>query len=87
LAVLKPSWHQGFGEYRLVAGQISLSVQDDGKGISDALASFRPGSIGVGIGGMRQRVSELGGELHMMNAHPGTVVEVSIPLQGDYRHE
>jgi signal transduction histidine kinase len=45
---------------------------------------FRPESVGVGIGGMRQRVTELGGSLRLSNANPGTIVEVVIPT---IRHE
>jgi signal transduction histidine kinase len=60
-------------------GQIAITVQDDGKGISDKIIEFRPGSVGVGIGGMRQRVKEFGGEVRLRNANPGTLVEVSIP--------
>ncbi len=56
-----------------------LRVKDDGKGIAEQTAQLRPGSIGVGLGGMRERARELGGELRMLNAHPGTVVEVLIP--------
>jgi len=56
-----------------------LTVQDDGVGISEQIAQLRPGSIGVGIGGMRERTRELGGELRIANANPGTVVEVMIP--------
>jgi PAS domain S-box-containing protein len=60
-------------------GVISVTVRDDGKGIEKKIAELRPDSIGVGIGGMRQRARELGGELHLRNSQPGTVVELSIP--------
>src|SRR5260370_3425939 len=40
---------------------------------------FRPDRIGVGIGGMKQRVQELGGSLQLANANPGTLVEGVIP--------
>ncbi|MGB9198289.1 MAG: response regulator [Terriglobales bacterium] len=56
-----------------------LTVRDDGKGIGEQTAQLRPGSIGVGIGGMRERARELGGELRMINSHPGTIVEILIP--------
>jgi signal transduction histidine kinase len=59
--------------------QIAVTVQDDGKGISENIVEFRPGSVGIGIGGMRQRVKEFGGEVRLRNANPGTLVEVSIP--------
>ncbi len=61
--------------------QIAVTVRDDGKGIAELVAEFHPGSIGMGIGGMRQRVREFGGEFHIENAHPGTIVEVAIPSQ------
>ena len=61
--------------------RITVTVRDDGKGIGELVAELQPGSIGMGIGGMRQRVKEFGGELHMGNASPGTVVEVVIPSQ------
>jgi signal transduction histidine kinase len=60
--------------------QIAVTVRDDGKGIAENIVEFRPGSLGIGIGGMRQRVKEFGGEVRLRNANPGTVVEVSIPI-------
>jgi PAS domain S-box-containing protein len=62
-------------------GRIMVTVRDDGKGIEEQVIQLRPDSVGVGIGGMRQRVSELGGSLRLANAHPGTIVEVVIPSQ------
>lgn len=61
-------------------GNVVVRVSDDGKGIDDDVAQFRPESVGVGIGGMRQRVTELGGTLRLVNANPGTIVEVVIPV-------
>ncbi len=61
-------------------GTILVTVQDDGKGIEEQVIQFRPESVGVGIGGMRQRVMELGGSLRLSNANPGTIVEVIIPI-------
>ncbi len=60
--------------------QLIVSVGDNGKGISAAVLEYRPNSIGVGIGGMRQRVKELGGELRLQNCNPGTLVECTIPV-------
>ena len=60
-------------------GLMTVTVQDDGKGVEERTAQLRPDSIGVGIGGMRQRAKEFGGELRMFNTHPGTRVEVAIP--------
>ena len=61
-------------------GQVRVSVRDDGKGIPDQIATFRPGSSGVGIAGMRQRLDELGEDLRLQNANPGTLVEVAVPM-------
>jgi PAS domain S-box-containing protein len=60
-------------------GLIAVTVRDDGKGIEEQVIQLRPESVGVGIGGMRQRVTELGGTLRLANANPGTIVEVIIP--------
>ena len=61
--------------------QITVIVSDDGKGIAEQVAQLRPDSVGVGIGGMRQRVSELGGRFRLSNANPGTVVEIVVPAR------
>jgi signal transduction histidine kinase len=61
--------------------QLHATVRDDGRGIAENVAEFRSDSIGMGIGGMVQRVKEFGGELRLRNLHPGTAVEVSIPIQ------
>lgn len=61
--------------------QVVVTVRDDGKGISDRVVEFRPESIGIGIGGMRQRVKEFGGELRLRNSNPGAIVEVMIPIK------
>jgi PAS domain S-box-containing protein len=65
-------------------GRIVVTVCDDGKGIEEQVIQLRPDSVGVGIGGMRQRVNELGGSLRLANANPGTIVEVVIPSR---RHD
>jgi signal transduction histidine kinase len=59
---------------------LQVTVRDDGKGVAEETALLRPGSIGVGIGGIRERARELGGELRLLNASPGTIVEVAIPI-------
>lgn len=56
-----------------------IQVRDNGKGIEEKVAELRPESLGIGIGGMKQRAKELGGEMRIANANPGTVVEVIIP--------
>ena len=59
---------------------IVLHVRDDGRGVSTETAGFRLGSMGVGVSGMKQRVKELGGDLQLRRADPGTIVEVTIPV-------
>ena len=56
-----------------------VTVSDDGKGVDESTSQLRPGSIGIGMGGMRERARELGGELRVRNGYPGTIVEVAIP--------
>ncbi len=60
-------------------GMIVVAVRDDGKGIDRKIEELQPGSVGVGIGGMKQRAREFGGELRLSNVHPGTLVELVIP--------
>jgi signal transduction histidine kinase len=67
--------------------RLVLSVQDNGKGVSDKVTEFRPDRMGVGIGGMRQRVKQLGGELRIVNTNPGTLVQAKIPTTTAVRKE
>ena len=60
-------------------GRVLVTVHDDGKGIDEQVIQLKPESVGVGIGGMRQRVAELGGRLRLANTNPGTLVEVIVP--------
>jgi signal transduction histidine kinase len=62
--------------------QLAITVRDNGKGVGCEITEFRPDSVGVGIGGMRQRVKEFGGEVRLGNANPGTLVEVVMPFRG-----
>ena len=66
-------------------GSISVAVRDDGKGIGKKIVELRPDSVGVGIGGMKQRAKELGGELKLTNLEPGTLVEIEIPCDSGWR--
>jgi PAS domain S-box-containing protein len=62
-------------------GRIVVMVRDDGKGVSEQVSALQPGSLGVGVGGMKQRAQEFGGQLRLMNANPGTLLEVVIPFR------
>jgi signal transduction histidine kinase len=59
-------------------GHVFVSVRDYGKGIGEQLSRS---AVGVGIRGMKQRAHELGGELRISNAAPGTLVEVVLPYK------
>ena len=63
----------------LQEGNLMVAIQDDGIGLAEKIVEFRPGSFGVGIGGMRQRALDIGGELRIRNANPGASVEIVIP--------
>ena len=66
------------------AHTVSLRVRDFGKGISlERIRSFRDRGrgMGVGFGGMRERVRELGGVLRIEPSDPaGTLIALEIPL-------
>jgi signal transduction histidine kinase len=66
------------------AHTVSLRVRDFGKGIPlERIRSFRDRGtgMGVGLGGMRERVRELGGILRIEPCDPsGTVIVIEIPL-------
>lgn len=59
---------------------VTCSVQDDGVGF---LASGEPGSQGLGLMGIRERLSALGGSLRLVTEPgKGTMIVAEIPLRG-----
>jgi len=68
-------------------GKTFVTVRDEGKGIEERVAQLQPDSVGIGIGGIKQRVKEFGGDLRITNAMPGTLVEVVIPSSGSLFQE
>jgi PAS domain S-box-containing protein len=63
--------------------EISLQVWDEGKGLGPDTPvgdKTRPPVIGVGIRGMKERVRQLGGRMEIRARHPGTVIEIVLPL-------
>lgn len=60
-------------------GRTSIAVRDDGKGIAERVSDLQPDSVGIGIGGINQRTKEFGGEFKIVNANPGTLLQVMIP--------
>jgi len=68
-------------ELRRAPNQVELEIIDHGKGISPAqLATLRSGSTGVGLGGMRERLSQFGGELSIDSSGVGTKVIAKLPI-------
>ena len=68
----------------------ALSVRDYGKGIpSKILDSFQEtrAGVGVGLGGMKQRVRELGGHLRVECDGTGTCVTATLPLAKTEPHQ
>lgn len=64
------------------AGEAAVIVADDGKGIPmDKLdAMTLPGTAGIGITGMRERVRQLGGTLAIDSNNKGTKITARIPV-------
>jgi PAS domain S-box-containing protein len=67
-------------EIERLSDTIVLRIRDFGKGVpfSSPLKRTEP-TLGVGITGMRERVRQLGGELTVKRAEPGTLVEAHVP--------
>jgi two-component system sensor histidine kinase UhpB len=64
---------------------VTLEVRDFGHGMqAERLERFRSSGTGVGVGlaGIRERVSELGGRLEITSGHDGTAVKVFVPAYG-----
>lgn len=62
--------------------RVQLQIADDGRGIPpDRLRGLQGGTCatGVGLAGMRQRMRELGGSLHIESVR-GTTITAAIPL-------
>ena len=63
------------------AETVIVRVRDYGNGLpQEKLGRVHSPTLGVGIGGMRERVRQFGGELTVSRAEPGTLVEARIPI-------
>ncbi|HEY3972430.1 MAG TPA: PAS domain-containing sensor histidine kinase [Candidatus Sulfotelmatobacter sp.] len=61
--------------------RVLLRVRDFGVGIPvDSATGNQITNTGVGIGSMKERIKQLGGDMSILRAEPGTIVEASIPL-------
>jgi signal transduction histidine kinase len=69
-------------------GQLTISIEDDGRGFDPSSISPRPGDLrGLGLLGMRERVELFGGTV-TINSTPGrgTHVSISVPVPQDSAH-
>jgi signal transduction histidine kinase len=67
--------------------RVALVIRDFGNGIPEELRkSIEQSSSGggVGLGGMRERVAELGGRLGIASSWQGTTLNVSLPLSAEH---
>ncbi|MGC1460507.1 MAG: PAS domain-containing sensor histidine kinase [Steroidobacteraceae bacterium] len=67
----------------LDAAAVTLEVQDAGLGIPEAFESGNvpdPIMRGVGLGGMRERLRQLGGQLTILSGPKGTCVRATVPI-------
>ena len=64
-------------------GRVTLSVRDDGKGLSqESLSRFRAGMAGgVGLAGMRERIMEMGGTFEVESNENGTLLRATVPVE------
>jgi signal transduction histidine kinase len=69
------------------ANWLELAVSDQGRSHArEALMQARDKRNGVGISGMRERVEQLGGYLHIDSNEQGTTVKATIPMEVNF-HE
>jgi signal transduction histidine kinase len=61
--------------------QVRILVEDAGNGIPEDKLEKLSTSVGVGIGGMRERVRQFGGDVQIFSSSCGTAVEVMFPLR------
>jgi signal transduction histidine kinase len=69
-------------------GYVHCEIRDEGTGISpEKMRLFDSyGSIGVGLRGMRERVSQLGGVLDVHSSARGTTVTAVLPIKNSDSH-
>jgi signal transduction histidine kinase len=69
-----------------MADAVALEIHDEGRGLRDPVTHQRgtqPEALGVGIQGMRERVSQLGGTFDVEFTDRGTTVRVRVPKDRD----
>jgi PAS domain S-box-containing protein len=63
-----------------IAGGVVLEVRDHGKGMPAQDGQVPPGSLGVGLRGMNERIRQLGGTLEVSSTSRGTIVTATVPV-------
>jgi len=67
-----------------IADEVVLEIHDQGHGVRDPVAQQNgarlPETLGVGVRGMRERISQLGGTFAIEFTDGGTRVRVGVPL-------
>src|SRR5262249_21304835 len=71
-----------------LAGDIFLSIRDQGRGINASAPKSRDKGVatalGVGLPGMRERVRQLGGAFQLETGVHGTSITVALPLNSSW---
>ena len=69
--------------FSIEGNDVRLEIEDNGRGIPRKVLKRimeGTGEIGLGIAGMRERMRELGGSVHVQSDSNGTLLRVSIPI-------
>jgi two-component system NarL family sensor kinase len=63
---------------------VTLAVRDGGRGIPPSVLEhfLETGTAGTGLAGMRERITDLGGEFRVQSNRDGTLLCATIPLHG-----
>jgi PAS domain S-box-containing protein len=62
------------------ADRANIRIRDYGKGTLPDIQRKRSAAVGVGIGGMRERTRQCGGDLSISSCEPGTLIEAWFPI-------
>jgi two-component system, NarL family, sensor kinase len=70
------------------ANHVILQIRDWGSGIQhwDGRTTL-PESVGMGISGMRERITQIGGRLEIQSGPYGTTITAIVPLPGAIRQK
>jgi len=84
-AITNVQRHSGSNDARIEVhvqtDRVFLRIRDFGVGMPiDEMTGGLAMTAGVGVSSLRERIKQLGGELNILRAEPGTLVEAVIPL-------